>query len=93
METTSKKNAERTGVEFDREELKSVMDNASIGTMTGALIVTCGTGGVVFRAKGEKATLVKAVTFVAKREIPFRAILINALENILVELGKEGGEA
>lgn len=93
METTSKKIAEGTEMWIDREELKSAIDNAGIGTMTGAMIVTCGTDGVVFMAKGEKATLAKAVTFLAKRDMPFRAILMNALENILVEPAKEGGEA
>ncbi|MCR5066268.1 MAG: hypothetical protein K6A67_10965, partial [Bacteroidales bacterium] len=67
MKTTSKKNAEGTGVGIDKEELKSVMDNTSIGTMTGTILMICGTDGVVLRAKGEKATLVKAVTLVVKR--------------------------
>lgn len=89
METTSKKNAERTEVEIDREKLKSVIDDASIGTMTGALIMTCDTNGVLFWVKGEKATLVKAVTFLAKRDMPIRAILMNALENILLERVEE----
>lgn len=93
METTSKKNAEGTEMWIDREELKSVFDNASIGTMTGAFIVTCGTDGIVFKAKGEKATLVNAVTFLTKRDMSFRAILMNALENILLEQVKERGEA
>lgn len=55
--------------------------------------MTCDTDGVGIWAKGEKATLVKIVTLLLKRDRQFREILMNALENILAELAKEGGEA
>lgn len=93
METTSKKNAEGTEMWIDREELKSVIDDTSIGTMTGAIIMTCDTDGVLFKIKGTHGTLLKALTRVAQHEMPFLVLMMRAIENITAELVKEGGEA
>ena len=93
METTSKKNAEGTEMWIDREELKSVIDDTSIGTMTGAIIMTCDTDGVLFKIKGTDDALLKALTHVAQHDMPFLVLMMRAIENIKAELEKEGGEA
>lgn len=93
METTSKKNAEGTEMWIDREELKSVIDNTSIGTMTGAIIMTCDTDGVLFKIKGSDDALLKALTHVAQHDTPFLVLMVRAIKNITAKLVEEGGEA